>query len=122
MRKIVKKTTLWRCLICGTDHKKKSDAKRCEKRPVEEQAFKVGDRVTNALEPRMCSLSDDKGHRFKGRIIRVLGPMSPDAEYWNKWLGGRPKTHVFQYKVTYKCPKCGKIKSALYFAPELKHI
>jgi len=92
----------------------------CEVTPIEEQEFQLGDRVTNSLEPRICSPTDDKGYTFKGRVRRVIGPLCPDTEYWNKWLGGRPKVHVFQYEVGYKCPVCKKKKTALYFGPELE--
>lgn len=80
MKKILKKTTLWQCSTCGTDYKKKSDAKECENRPVEQQKFKVGDRVTNSMEPRICAVAGEV-YRFKGRVRKVFGPQPPDEEY-----------------------------------------
>ncbi|QQG45795.1 MAG: hypothetical protein HYY55_02295 [Candidatus Niyogibacteria bacterium] len=120
MRKVVKKTTLWRCSVCGAEYRKKSDAQKCEGMPVEEQKFRVSDQVTNSMEPRVCSSGGE--YRFNGRISKVFGPQPPDEEYWNKWLGGLPKTHVFYYEVTYKCPKCGQKKDATYFGPELEKV
>jgi len=123
MRKIVEKTTYWLCSVCGAKHRKKSDAQKCESMPVEEQKFKVGDRVTNSKEPRICSsTSGDSEYRFRGRISIVLGPLPPDEEYWIKWLGGFPKAHVFYYGVKYECPKCERKKDAVYFGPELEKV
>lgn len=121
MRKVVTKVTCWQCAVCGTIYDKKPDAQKCEDYPVEPQKFKIGDRVTNSMEPRTCS-SGGGTYRFKGRVTKVIGPQPPDEEYWNKWLGGCPDAHVFSYEVTYQCPKCGEKNSALYFAPELEKI
>ena len=123
MRKIVKKTTFWRCRTCGTDYRKKSDAKRCESNPIEQKKFEVGDRVTNSMWLREClSATGNRQYRFKGRINKVSGPQPLDEEYWNKWLRGCPNIHVFLYEVTYKCPGCGERKKAIYYAPELSKI
>lgn len=119
MRKVIKTSVLWRCKKCGTNYKKKSDAKKCESMPIEEKKFKIGDRVTNSMELRICSNMGGE-YRFKGSISKVLGPQRPDEEYWIKWLGGMPKAHVFWYEVAYLCPQCGQEKDAGYFAPELQ--
>ena len=125
MKKIVKKTTLWRSSVCGTDYQNKSVAKECESKPIEQKKFKVGDRVIS-MEPRVClSASEErkfKEYKPKGRINKIFGPLLPDEDYWNKRFGGLPDRHVFLYKVTYKCPKCGKEKEAAYFEAELKKI
>lgn len=123
MKKITRKVTLWRCAICKIDYKRKSDAEKCERKPIEKREFKIGDRVTNCMEPRLCP---GKGtYRFKGRIIRIFGPQPPDEDYENRWLGGkrdRLDSHVFLYEVRFKCPKCGEIREESYFAPELEKI
>ncbi len=121
MKKIVKKTILWRCSVCGADYKNKSDAEKCESRPIEQKKFRIGDQVTNSMEPRICSSAGGE-YRFEGEISEIIGPQPPDEEYWIKWLGGLPKTHVFLYEVTYKCPKCGRKEDAAYFAPELEKV
>lgn len=125
MRKITKKKTFWRCSVCRTDYTKKSVAERCEGNPIEQKKFEIGDRVTNCMEPRTCASfggSSEGNYRFDGRISKIMGPLPPDEEYWNKWLGGLPKRHVFYYEVAYQCPKCGMEKEAAYFAPELEKI
>lgn len=121
MRKIVKETILWRCSVCGINYDKKSDAKNCESKLVEQKKFKVGDQVTNSMEPRVCSTTGEE-YRFKGRISKIFGPQPPDEEYSNKWLGGLSNIHVFLYEVTYKCPRCGRKKETMYLAPELKKV
>lgn len=121
MKKIVKKTVFWRCSVCGEDYERKSDAKKCEKLSIEQKKFKMGDRVTNSKEPRVCMVKD-KRYKFKGKICKIFGPESPDEDYWCRWLGGSPDKHVFRYRVAYKCPICGKRKSAEYFGPELEKV
>ncbi len=119
MRKIVQKTVLWQCKICAESYKKKSDAEQCEKMPIEKPKFKIGDQVTNSMEPRFCVFAGFKEYRFKGRVSKIFRPQPPDEEYWNKWLGGLPKTHVFWYGVVYVCPRCKREHDAAYYAPEL---
>lgn len=122
MKKIVKKITLWKCPVCKTYYKNKSVAEECKSKPVEQQKFKIGDRVTS-IEPRVClSIGEFKNYRFKGRINKIFGPLPVDEDYWNKRFGGLPDKHVFLYEVTYKCPKCREKKEAIYFAPELEKI
>ncbi len=117
MEKIVRRAVSYRCSVCGTEYRKKIDAMDCETMGIEEQKFNVGDGVTS-LEPRVCS--DDAEYVAQGTVRAVSGPCPPDEEYWVKWLGGLPPRHVFLYEVKYKCPICGQIKGAVYFAPELK--
>ena len=118
MRKIVKKVVLWACSVCNTRYKNKSDAKTCEKKPVEEKKFKIGEQVTNFLEPRTCGSRGE--YRFKGKITKIFGPQPPDEEYWIKWLGGLPSLHVFLYEVTYTCPKCGHKERCSIFCSGVK--
>ena len=119
MRKIVKKTALWRCPVCKTDYRNRSDARACEGMSTEKPNFKVGDTVTNR-ESRICShVHRNTSYRFQGKVVMIFGPEPPDEEYWNKWMGGDPHMHVFSYIVAYTCPRCGKKKRAAYFGPEL---
>lgn len=109
------------CSKCGTDYDRKSDAKNCERRTMEEKIFPIGARV-KAKEPRICHLRDEI-YYAKGRVAHIRGPEPSDYEYEVKWLGGDSKRltmHVFQYQMNYSCPCCKKKKSALYYAPELK--
>lgn len=125
MKKIVKKTILWRCSACGTDYKNKSFAEECRNRPVEQKKFKIGDRVA-LIAPRVClAIKEDfryKEYKLKGRINKIFGPLMPDEEYWNKRFGGLPDTHIFLYQVEHKCPKCGKEKKSVHFGTELEKI
>jgi len=123
-KKIVKKSIYWQCPTCATEHFTESEGEKCAHMPVEEKKFVVGDRVTNALELRLCSKTNTS-YRFKGKVTRIIGPEPSDEEYERKWLGEkkeRLQSHVFVYAVEYQCPKCNKKKSDVYYAPELEKI
>jgi hypothetical protein len=122
MRKIVKKVVLYRCSVCSTDYTNKRDAEKCELRTLEKKTLSIGDRVTN-IEPRSCSMGHYKPYVFKGRIVKIVGPMASDYEYEVKWLGGkRINSHVFHFQVKFKCPHCKETREERYFAPELKKL
>lgn len=112
----------WKCSTCKSEYKSKRTAEKCASMPVEDKKFKIGDRVT-AKGQRVC-LSAHRKQKYilNGKISRIIGSEAPDEEYWNKWLGGQPDMHVFSYEVKYRCPRCGKKKGAVYFAPELKKV
>ena len=130
--KFVRKVTYYyeaRCSVCKTKYKSKSEPKavekalQCKNRSLEEKIFKKGDLVTN-VELRTCSITGGK-YYFKGKVVRVLGPMLPDYEYEVKWLGGvssRVNGHVFQYEVSFMCPHCKEARKEFYYAPLLKPI
>lgn len=122
MKKFVKKIILYQCSICKTKYSKASEAKKCETRILEEKKFKIGDLVEN-IEPRICCGMDDRPYKFKGKIVKIIGPLPPDEEYEIKWLGGDSKrlnSHVWQYEVEYICPRCKEKKSHRYYTPEIK--
>lgn len=123
MREIVRKTVLYQCSICKTNHTNKRDAQKCESRTLEKKVFAVGDMVSNK-EPRICSVRD-KHYTFKGRVVRIIGPMASDYEYETKWLGGKTERlngHVFQYQIEFRCPHCKDTREERYFAPELNKL
>jgi rRNA maturation protein Nop10 len=120
MRKITKKITRYQCSICKTKYETASKAEKCENMPVEEPAFKIGDRV-KAIEPRSCT--NGKSYTMRGIITKISKSKPPDEEYEIKWLGGKKErlsSHVREYIVKYTCPRCGEIRTHMYFAPELK--
>ncbi|MFH1193768.1 MAG: hypothetical protein V1661_02130 [bacterium] len=122
MRKITRKITLYQCSICKTNYPKADEAERCEHMPVEEPAFEIGDKVAN-IEPLHCQ--NGPKYTFRGKIIKISKPRPPDEEYEIKWLGGKKErlySHVREYKVQYICPKCGRMKTRKYYAPELKSV
>lgn len=124
MKEIIRTEKTFQCSICKTEYYKKSDAKKCEKRKLEEKKFKKGDLVF-AYEPRQCSRNNYKPHKVRGEVVKILGPEASDEEYENKWLGGSPErlnSHVFQYEVKYTCPICDEKRGALYYAPEIDKI
>ncbi|MBI3632839.1 MAG: hypothetical protein HY226_00950 [Candidatus Vogelbacteria bacterium] len=126
MKKIKINRTLYQCEVCKTEYKKEADAKSCEKMLIKEEPFKVGDQVQN-VEPRQCNVNG-KIYFFKGRVIKVVGPMPFDEEYERKWLGADPtrlNSHVYAYQVEFRCPHCrgqNAKQSAQYYSPELKLI
>ena len=121
MKKIVRTVTIFQCGICRTEYDKASDAQKCEKRILEVKAFAKGDMVSN-IEPRTCGI---KNYIFKGRVVRIVGPMASDYEYEVKWLraiADRVNGHVFHYQVKFTCPCCKETREERYLAPELKKI
>ncbi len=110
MKRIVRKQVLWECSVCKTAYPNKKDAAHCEKVPLEEKKFKIGDRVQNIL-PRRCQkrLED---YTFSGRVVKIAGPRP-------HYLGCR---HVFDYMIEYVCPRCKITKEAFYEAWGLKLI
>ena len=123
MRRVVKKTVLYQCKICKTEYSTLKEVKKCEARGVEKKTFSVGDLVSN-IEPRVC-WKKSKGYIFRGKVVKIIGPMPADFEYECKWLKGqasRLNSHVFQYEVDYSCPHCKELKTARYFTPEIKKI
>lgn len=121
MKKIVRTVTEYMCEVCRTRYKSIIVAHKCEARKTEERFFKKGDWVTN-IEDRECAVVNWH-YRFRGQIVRVLGPQAPDEEYEDKWLGGRGlDLHVFQFEVRFRCPCCQKMQTALYYSPELRRI
>lgn len=124
MKKVIEKIVWYQCSVCKTKYRKLSDARECEAKTLEEKKFKIGDQVTN-IEPRLCSRKNMRLYKFKGEIIKLIGPLCPDFEYEVKWLGGDSKrldSHIWQYEVKYICPLCGRQKTTVYFTPELKKI
>jgi len=122
MRRLVTKKVLYQCRVCRTKYGDRRTAASCEAKPVEPARFKVGDRVT-ARERRTCQLG--RAYVMTGKVIAVHGPQPPDEEYEIKWLGCRAErlgSHVRQYEVHYRCPRCGRIKTALYYGPELRPV
>ncbi len=122
MKKIVvetKRTVQYQCEVCKTLYKTPAQAKKCEARPVEKKKFRVG-QLVRALEVRVCH---NRGEYFAiGKVIKIRRPELPDYEYECKWLGGektRLNSHVRLYEIEFICPRCGKIKDAIYYAPEL---
>ena len=123
MKKIVKRVVTYKCDICRTEYGKAGDAKKCEKRSLEVKVFIKNDRVSN-IEPRTCSIHD-KNYIFRGKVVRIVGPMASDFECEVKWLGAvleRVNSHVFHYQVKFKCPHCKEVRENRYFAPELKKL
>ena len=119
MRRKVKRTVLYVCDICHTEHTSQAAAKRCESMPVEEKRYRSGEFVCN-IEPRFCDKKQEP-YEFTGKVAKIIGPMPFDYEYEAKWLSGRGlNQHVFQYEVSYSCPSCGENKRARYYAPELR--
>lgn len=122
MKRLVSKKVLFQCRVCRTKYASGRAAASCEAKGRERRVFQKGDRV-QAKERRQCF--DQSSYVMSGTVIRVIGPRAPDEEYELKWLGGRRErlgSHVYQYEVWYKCPICGKTKTARYYAPELEKI
>ncbi len=122
MKRLVSKKVLFQCRVCRTKHSSRRAAASCEAKGLEPRVFRKGDQV-RAKEPRQCF--DQSQYVMSGTVIRVLGPQAPDEEYELKWLGGRRerlRRHVYQYEVWYKCPICGRSKTARYYAPELEPV
>lgn len=117
-------TRCYQCSICKTKHRSAGAAKKCEARTLERQVFHRGSVVKN-ISPRTCLNNGRPEHyRFRGTVIKVIGPVLPDRDY-ERWLDGKNERlngHVFQYEVRYRCPRCKKIKTALYYGPELRAI
>ncbi|PJE50671.1 MAG: hypothetical protein COV29_02965 [Candidatus Yanofskybacteria bacterium CG10_big_fil_rev_8_21_14_0_10_36_16] len=123
MKKITKTVVTYKCSLCEAEYQKASEAEKCESRILEEKVFKVGDKVEN-IELRFCAACDIT-YRFKGKVVKVIGPVASDYEYEAKWLKGAPERlngHVFQYQVRFECPHCHRTREERYFAPELKKI
>jgi hypothetical protein len=123
MKKIVKRVVVYKCGICRTEYDKASDAKKCEKRVLEVIAFTKGNSVSN-IQPRTCNIHG-KHYIFKGKVVKIVGPMASDYEYETKWLGSiseRVNGHVFHYQVKFKCPHCKEVREERYFTPELKKL
>jgi len=122
MKRLVRKKVLFQCRVCRTKHASRRRAAACESKGRERRVFRKGDRV-QAREPRFCL--DQSQYVMSGTVIRVIGPLPPDEEYELKWLGGRRERlgqHVYQYEIWYKCPVCGRSKTARYYAPELESV
>lgn len=116
-------STSYQCSVCGVRYTNKKDAKKCDKKEVEKRSFKIGDRI-RVLEPRTCQRGDHYYVR-NAKVVKVVGPMPSDFEYECKWLDGkreRINSHVFGYKIRYRCPICKKIRTEFYYAPELEKI
>lgn len=122
MKRVVSKKVLYQCRICRTKYSSGRAAAACEAKGREPRVFRRGDHV-RAREPRQCF--DQSPYVMSGTVIKVIGPQAPDLEYEVKWLGGRRErlhNHVYRYEVWYKCPICGKSKTARYYGPELELI
>lgn len=116
----------YQCETCKTRYSSKTKARECEKRVLEIRRSAVGDRVSN-IEPRTCGTvgKGNINYHFDGIIIKVVGPNPADYEYEVRWLGAqddRVNGHIYQYEVRYVCPVCNKLRTALYYAPELKSL
>ncbi len=123
MEKTFIKTTGYRCIICKTVYNRRLKAKRCELKGIEKKLFKKDDSVCNK-EQRVCGITE-KPYRFRGKIVKIIGPMPPDYEYETKWLGGKAErlnNHVYEYEVKFSCPHCGQKKRSRYYAPELERL
>jgi hypothetical protein len=119
MKQRIVSSVQYECEVCGTEYDSLQKATECEAMPVEQRWLKKGAFVQN-LEPRSCG---GDPYRFTGKVTKVIGPKPFDYEYETKWLGSRGlNTHVFEYRVSYKCPICGEKKGAQYYAPELKRV
>jgi len=122
MKKFVRVETFWICSKCNTGYNSKKEARRCERGNVEKKIFAVGDLVTNR-ELRFCLSVPRRGYYFRGMVTKIIGPMPCDMEYEIKWLEGKAErldSHVFEYRVRYRCPRCRKNMVVQYYAPELK--
>jgi hypothetical protein len=118
MKKVTRCVTFYRCEVCGSDHKQRASAKKCESMPVEARIFKVGDSV-RAVAPRICGR---RWYACFGTIVAIGLPQAPDEDYEARWLGGRRErlgSHTILYCVEYTCPICRRVKEAKYYAPEL---
>ena len=123
-RRIPARTNVsYQCWVCGTKYRSKKSAQKCEARTLEIREFSEGYWV-RAKEKRHCGLTG-KSYICEGIIVDVLGPMLPDEEYENKWLGGKTERlngHVYQYEVQFICPCCNKLKRAFYYGPGLQSL
>lgn len=123
MRRIRKRITTFQCSVCKTEYEKAGEAKKCEKRTLEEKQFAIGDTVSS-IALRTCSAKSSP-YRFKGKIVQILGPMASDYQYevgWLEAISERINGHVFQYVVGFKCPRCKENRQEAYYAPELKRL
>ncbi len=123
MKKIVERTTrtFYQCKICKTKHSKQKACQECEEKKVEAKRFKIKD-VVRVIELRTC-MTKDKNYSVVGKVVKIIGPMPADSEYEQKWLGGKSErinSHVFRYRVEFRCPHCKEKRSDEYYAPELK--
>lgn len=119
VRRIV--STRWLCDVCGISCRSEKSAEKCEARPLEVQPFRIGDYAI-WRESKMCDCSK-RAFVPHGEIVDIIGPHRPDYEYEVKWLGGDRKrlaSHVFEYELSYRCPRCGDRKRQRFYAPELK--
>ena len=123
MKKIVKvekRTVQYQCEVCKALYKTPAEAKKCEARPVEDTRFVLGQNV-RSVEQRQCHVG---GHYYaKGTVQIIFGPELSDDDYEIRHLGGKKERlnlHVFRYVIEYICPRCGRAKDAVYYAPELK--
>ena len=111
--------THYLCDICGTKYTTPEKAAQCDARGVEPPVASIGDRV-RINERREC-MNRNKKYVAEGVVTQISGPLPPDEEYENKWLGGnaqRLKTHVLQYRITYTCPHCKDVREHPVYAPE----
>lgn len=77
-----KRVFTYTCETCNTGYKKRKHAEECEKMPVEEARFEIG-QIVMAKEFRTDQL---KGHyKLVGYIVDILIE-PPDEEYIRKWL------------------------------------
>lgn len=116
VRKKVVKT--YHCDVCNTGYQSAKKARECDKRPVEVLVAGIGDSV-RITEKRTCWKNSGKPYVAEGVITEITPPQPCDEEYELKWLGGnRLGTHVRQYLVHYKCPRCDEMRHHPVFAPE----
>ncbi|MEK7608328.1 MAG: hypothetical protein AAB495_02010 [Patescibacteria group bacterium] len=124
LKKIVQRIVWYQCEVCKTRHPSKKEALRCEKKPVEEKIFSLGDTVQlNRFV--YCHNLQHPSQKFRavGRIVRVRKPEPADEDYENRYLGGkreRKQSHVLSFEIKYKCPFCKKEKDALCLTPEME--
>jgi hypothetical protein len=123
MKRIEIHQVLFKCEICNSPYLTEDEASKCEGRIIEKKTLSVGDKV-QSVEPRKCDIKN-KRYFFVGEIIKIIGPFPSDYEYEMKWLGSRCDKingHVFTYRVEFRCPYCGLLRTHDYYDPELKLI
>lgn len=124
MKRITRKTTRYQCDRCKTTYKTRAEALKCDETPVEDKAFAIGDNVV-CDQKRRCStfFVHNRYYSIAGKITGIQGPILPDEEYNNKWLGGvLAKKHVYLYETSWICPRCRQECHGIFYGIELKKV
>ncbi len=100
----------YECGVCKTIYLKRKWAKKCEKRPMEEQKFQIDDKV-RILVAQECSICGKYWVR-NGTVIEV----KLEVAKWEYEYG--LVNHVYCYKVKFRC-KCSGNETAMYYSPEI---